>query len=370
MGLGVWISGYEEPLQSNYKSPRPDLQVNRRFARDVLSSFDISMKALITGATGFIGSHLADRLHAEGYDLRVLVRSSSNNKYIKDLPIEYVEGDFQKIESLRPAVEGVDFIYHVAGLTAARSREEFALGNQIATRNLLEATVRYNPDLRRLIHVSSQAAVGPAESPERPADESWPLRPLTPYGQSKAAAEREVLARMNDLPLTIVRPPAVYGERDAEIFRFFKMVAKGIAPLIGFDHKLVSLVHVDDLVRGFVLAGESQRAEGETYFISSEEFYSWEEVGRVSGEVMGRSRVRHLRVPHPLVFIAGGVSGFMGRFQKKPPVFDFEKSRDITQTFWLCSTEKAREHFDYRQLVGLEEGIRRTVEWYREQKWI
>ncbi|HVZ41791.1 MAG TPA: NAD-dependent epimerase/dehydratase family protein [Candidatus Kapabacteria bacterium] len=328
------------------------------------------MKALITGGTGFIGSHLADHLHSKGYELRVMVRPSSSKRNLEHLPIGYAPGDFNSVESLAEAVAGVDVVYHVAGLTAARNREEFFRGNQLATRNLLEAVSRYNPDVKRVVHVSSQAAVGPASGPEHPADESTPPKPITAYGESKAAAEEEVRKRMHDLPLTIVRPPAVYGPRDAEILRFFAMVAKGFAPLIGFDRKLVSLVHVEDLVRGFVQAGESDRAVGETYFISSEKFYTWEEVGAVTARVFGRERARHLRVPHPVVYIAGGISGFFGRFQKKPPVFNFEKGRDITRRYWICSVEKAMQHFGYRQQMQIGPGVEQTVKWYQERGWL
>lgn len=328
------------------------------------------MNVLITGATGFIGSNLADHLHAKGYDIRIMVRATSSNKNVKHLPLEYVTGDFADPESLREAVSGVDYIYHVAGLTAARNRDEFFKGNQLATRNLLEAVGKYNPGLRRLIHVSSQAAAGPATSPDKPIDESMPMRPITAYGASKAAAEEEVMARMNELPLTIVRPPAVYGPRDVEIMRFFQMVGKGFAPLIGFDRKMLSLIHVGDLVRGFVEAGESDRAVGETYFISSEEFYTWEQVGAISAKEFGRKSPMHLRVPHALIYVAGGFNGIVGRFQKKPPVFNFEKGRDLTRQYWLCSVDKAREHFGYRQLISIEQGVKETVGWYKEHGWL
>lgn len=328
------------------------------------------MNVLITGGTGFIGSHLADQLHAGGHTLRVLVRASSSNRYLKHLPVEYVTGNFDDPESLRDAVSGVDVIYHVAGLTAARNREEYFRGNQIATRNLLTAVKQYNPDVRRLVHVSSQAAAGPAPDAEHPTTELDAMRPITTYGASKAAAEEEVRRAMSELPLTIVRPPAVYGPRDAEIFRFFSMVAKGVAPLIGFDHKLVSLVHVEDLVRGFIQAAESPRAEGEVYFIGSDEFYSWTHVGAVTSRLLGRARARHLRVPHSVVYLAGGISGFMGRFQKKPPVFNFEKGRDITQRYWICSVEKAREHFGYRQQLSIDDGVAGTIAWYRGEGWL
>jgi len=328
--------------------------------------------ALITGATGFVGSHIADQLHARGYDIRVLVRSSSNPKLIRHLPLEYVKGEFSDPESLKDAVSGVDYIYHVAGATAAKGRSGFFNGNQVSTRNLLEATLRYNPDLKRFLHVSSLAAVGPAEGVGSPVDERTPMHPITLYGESKAAAEREVFDRMDKLPATIIRPPVVYGPRDSGTgaYTFFVVAARGVAPLIGFGEKLVSLVHSTDLARGAIEAAESRRAEGEAYFISSEEFYTWERVGAVTAQVFGRARVLHLRVPHALVYAAAGVSGFLGLFQKNPTIFDLHKGRDITTPYWICSVEKAREHFGYRQRIPLEEGVAETILWYREQGWM
>ena len=328
------------------------------------------MKALITGATGFIGSHLAEHLLARGYEVRAVLRPTSDKKYIQHLPLEYVNGGFSDAESLREAVEGVDVIYHVAGVVASKDRKGFFEGNQLATRNLLEAVRRYNPELKRFIHVSSQAAVGPSVSPDTPVDESAPLKPITTYGESKAAAEKEVLAAMNDIPCTIVRPPAVYGPRDVGVYSFFQVTRRGFSPLIGFDKKLVSLVHVGDLVRGFIEAGESERGVGETYFISSEQFYTWQEVGEITAKVLGKQRARFLRVPHSLVFAAAGISGFLSRFQKKPAILDFEKGRDLTRAYWICSVSKATEHFGYHQQISLEKGITETIAWYREQGWL
>ncbi len=328
------------------------------------------MKALITGATGFIGSHLAEQLHAKGYELRALIRKTSNTKYIDHLPVEYVTGSLADKESLKAAVEGVDYIFHVAGVVASKDRAGFFRGNEEATRNILEAARQYNPHLKRFIHVSSLSAVGPAASPAEPVTEDVPFRPITTYGESKAAAEKVAFEYMEHLPVTIVRPPAVYGPRDVGVYTFFQVVARGFAPLIGFDRKKVSLVHVDDLVRGFIQAAESDRAEGEAYFISSDEFYEWSEVGNVAAQVFGHKKVRNLRVPHAIIFAVAGISGFFGKFQKKPPVLDFEKGRDITQPYWICSVDKARDHFGYCQQMNIEDGVRNTVEWYRTQKWI
>jgi nucleoside-diphosphate-sugar epimerase len=328
------------------------------------------MKALITGATGFIGSHLAEHLHEKGYELRALIRPSSDTRYLKHLPIEYVTASFSDPASLAAAVEGVDVIYHVAGVVASKDREGFFRGNQVATANLLDAAIEHNPGLTRFVHVSSQAACGPSPSPDAPVDETAPLRPITTYGESKAAAEREVIARMDRIPATIVRPPAVYGPRDVGVYTFFQVVKRGLAPLIGFDRKLVSLVHVHDLVRGFVMAGETPAAAGETYFVSSERFYDWKEVGEITARVMGRRRPLYLNVPHPLIFGVAAINGFMGRFMKKPPILDYEKGRDITQGYWTCRVDKAMAEIGYRESLSIEEGIRITVEWYRQHGWL
>lgn len=328
------------------------------------------MKILVTGSTGFIGSHLLDLLLERGHDVRVLLRAQSSAGSLGDRVVERVSGSFDVVDSLRDAVTGVDAVYHVAGVTAAHNREGYFSGNVTATRNLLDAVERFNPNVGRVVHVSSQAAAGPSPDAEHPLDETAPRRPITTYGESKAAAEEVVEERMDRLPLTIVRPPAVYGQRDAEILRFFAMVARGFAPLIGFDKKEVSLVHVQDLVRGFVLAGESPKAVGRTYFISSEKFYTWPEVGAVTAKLLGRKGISSLRVPHAIVFVAGAMSGMLGRFQSKPPVFNYEKARDITQRYWTCSVDRAVKELDYHQEISLEEGVRRTIAWYREVGWM
>ena len=136
--------------------------------------------------------------------------------------------------------------------------------------------------------------------------------------------------------------------------------------MIGFGEKKISLVHVADLVRGTIQAAESERAEGEAYFISSEEFYTWEQVGAITAEVLGRKRTLNLRVPHGVIYVAAAISGFVGMFQKKPTIFDRDKGRDITTAYWTCSVEKAKEQFGYRQEVSLKDGVAETVAWCRE----
>lgn len=327
------------------------------------------MKVLLTGATGFIGSHVAEILVGKGYDVYCLTRKTSSMQWLTSPHIRTVEGSLGSEESLYKAVADAGMVFHIAGLTSARNRTEFFQGNQGGTRNLLNAVLKTAPNLEHFVHVSSLAAVGPAVSLHQPVDETTPYHPITAYGESKKAAEEEVLAERSRLPVTIVRPPAVYGPRDTAILTFFQTVNRGIAPLIGFADKHVSLIHSADLARGIVMAGESERSIGESYFISSNRFYTWSEVSRVTGTALNK-RLLTLKLPHGLVKAIAGMSGFLGRFASKPPVLNYEKGLDMIQPYWICSHEKAERDFGYRQEVSIEDGVADTVDWYIKQGWL
>ena len=328
------------------------------------------MNVLVTGATGFVGSHVVDVLLERGHRVSYIARATSNLQWLEGKPAQRVDGSLSDVASLRTAVEAVDTVIHVAGLTAAKSESAFMVGNRDATQNLIDAVRTWNPNLRRFVHISSQAAVGPSRDVEHPADETWPLRPITAYGRSKAAAEAVVLEAGKDIPITIVRPPAVYGPRDTAVYTFFQAVNKGLATIIGFDDKRVSLIHGLDLARGIVLAAEHPAAAGETYFISSEETYTWPQIATLTAAVMGKRRLLRLRLPHPLVLGIAGVVGALGKLSKKPPVLDYEKGIDITQRYWTCSVEKARKELGFRQTLPIDDGLLDTVQWYRRHGWL
>jgi nucleoside-diphosphate-sugar epimerase len=326
------------------------------------------MKALITGASGFIGSHLADLLLARGYSVRVLLRTTSRLEWLQDPRFEHVYGDLFDEEALRRAVEGVDYIYHLAGVTRAKSAEEYFRANQQGTRNLLDAVRRHAAHARRFVQISSQTAVGPSPT-VTPIDETAPPKPLTNYGKSKLGAEQECHQFFQHFPLTIVRPPAVFGPRDRDIFEYFNTLNKGLLPIVGFSDKYVSLIHSADLVRGFVQAGESPKSIGETYFVSSARPYTWREFGDIATRLVGK-RVLRVRVPEPLAFAVAAVAEGLSLFSAKPALINFEKARDMVQDYWTCDSSKATRDFGFRQEIGLEEGIRDTVEWYRTQGWL
>jgi dihydroflavonol-4-reductase len=182
-------------------------------------------------------------------------------------------------------------------------------------------------------------------------------------------AELEVLKVRDRLPITIIRPSAVYGPRERDWLEYFKYIKQGIQPLMGFGRKLLSLIHSDDLVNGIVAAAESPRAEGETYFLGSETTYSTKDIGDVVARVLNRRTVR-VRIPHVLVRAVGMLSGILARFEGKPALFNYQKALESLQSAWVCSVEKAKSHFGFLQRVALEDGMLGTCRWYQEHGWL
>ena len=327
-----------------------------------------SQTAFVTGGTGFIGSHLVERLLSQGYRVRCLIRNPNKPGYLKDLPVELSTGDLFSTDVLQRAITGVDYVYHVAGVVGSRTKEGFYRHNRDATRNIIEITARVNPHLKKFIYVSSGAAVGPA-SEITGVDESVPYHPITTYGKSKMQAELEVLKYQDSLPLTIVRPTAVYGPRDPATFDFFKTLDRGLEPLVGFRDKFVSLVHSTDLITGIVLAGERDEATKQSYFLGSDRPYTWREIGDITREVLGKRAIR-IRLPEPLVYTVAATAGLFSRFKEKPSVLNFEKGRDMVQNYWIFDIAKARRELGYKPAISLKEGIAETVKWYRDNGWM
>jgi nucleoside-diphosphate-sugar epimerase len=325
-------------------------------------------KTLITGASGFVGSHLLDNLIERGHSVRCLVRKSSNLRYVKDPRIELAYGGLDDSTDWDEALADVDVIYHVAGTTFARRAKDYFTVNHQGTEALLAEAVKRRDQIKRFVYISSLAAVGPARDGV-PVDEDTAPEPITPYGRSKLMAEEAVRVVSDLVPVTIVRPPAVYGPRDYGIFEFFKAVKGGVFPMIGRTEKRVSLIHARDLVDGIILAGESEAALGRTYFISSDDNYSMRAVADLMAALM-RKRLRTITIPRALAYgvaiVAEGAAALMG----KPPVINRDKVTDISQTGWTCSIERAKGELGYFPRIDLEEGLRETIAWYKTEGWL
>jgi dihydroflavonol-4-reductase len=328
------------------------------------------MKIFITGATGFIGSHLADLLKKDGHDIYCMIRPSSSLKWVENKGFHLINLDFKNKEQLKEIFEDMDYVYHIGGLTAAKTYEEFLRGNRDFTKDLISTVYTYSKNLKKFIYVSSQTVAGPSKSLENPKTEEDECQPITSYGKSKRAGELEVINYFDKMPVTIVRPPAVYGPRDTAILSIFQTVNKGIGTLIGFNKKYVSLIHSDDLVRGIKLAGESSKSNSQIYFISSNEFYNWDQLMEIIKDKMGKKHIIKLKLPHSLVLIIAGISGFFGKFSSKPPVLNYEKGIDFIQDYWICSAEKAKNEIGFVQEMTIEAGMENSIKWYKENNWL
>ncbi len=325
-------------------------------------------KVLVTGGTGFIGSHLVDRLVERGESLRCLVRRASNLRYLKHAEVELIYGGLDDATDWEEALSGVETIYHVAGLTFARRRKDYFTVNHRGTEAILNAALKRRGQIKKFIQVSSLAATGPARN-GRPVDEDTTPIPITAYGWSKLMGEEAVRAVSDLIPITIVRPPAVYGPRDYALYELFKTIGRGLSPMIGRYDKQVSLVHVSDLVDGILLAGDSQSSTGRAYFISSEEVYSWSAVADLVSKVIGR-RARSFAIPRPVALGVAVTAEALAALTRKPPVINRDKVKDLSQKCWGCSIERARTELGYRQQIRLEDGLRDTIDWYRREGWL
>src|ERR1700690_3864455 len=263
------------------------------------------MKALVTGATGFIGSHLTEALVKKGYEVTCLSRKTSRLRWIEHLRLDYICCDLADIESCAEKLRGFDYVFHVAGLTKAVNEQDFFYANAECTSRLLKVISENIPRLKRFIYISSLAGAGPRLD-GNPVDEGASPRPVSGDGKSKLKAEETVKSYRDRVPSTIIRPPAVFGPRDTDFLVMFRMIRKGIFPFWGKCS--YSMLYIEDLVQGIILAAENDKAEGKTFFLAHNMVYSNEDIAREISEAL---RVKPVRIRLPLSLFP--VLGFLGQ---------------------------------------------------------
>lgn len=321
---------------------------------------------LVTGATGFIGSRVCSRLAASGYAIRILCRETSDLSLLADIPYSKFIGDITRSKTLDPAVSGVDYIIHLAGLIKAKNEAAFFLVNQQGTLALLNAIKNNNLTLRKFVLVSSVAAAGPAfGTPRREAD---PPGPITTYGRSKLAGEESLEPFYDLIPITIIRPPAVYGPGDRAIFSMFDIVNRGIRPYMAGGRNRVQMVYVDDLVRAIMMAMESNRSRGETYFIADARAHTVREMTDIMAGLLGKRGIG-VSIPRWLVYLLAFFTETACRMLGRAALFSREKVRELTAD-WELDVSKARDQLGFETSVDFKEGVRHTIDWYRREGWL
>jgi dihydroflavonol-4-reductase len=333
-----------------------------------MAQVDKPKNVLVTGATGFVGSNLVSALIHKGYSVTCLVRNASSSPMLKKFPVHLIVGDLDNPGAIREARQEYQAVFHLAGAIKAASREQYFHINQLGTRRLLETLAEANPGLNRFIHISSLAAVGPSQNGKKLIEESEP-HPISWYGESKLAAEQEVLHFARTFPVTILRPSAVYGPNDSEIFMIFRMIKFGCLVTPGHATRRFSLIHVDDLAAGIIQAGESNLPSGEIFFLSRPEAYTWEDVGQAIARSLGKS-YRQIALPQWMATAAGIAGDFWAHGTGRPATLNSQKVRELLEPSWLCDSSKAQSRFGFTPSIDLGSGIPQTVRWYQNQGWL
>lgn len=327
-----------------------------------------SAVALVTGATGFVGSRLTERLVSTGARVRCLVRRSSSLRYLPSSGVDFANGDIATGEGLATALEGADVVFHVAGVTKARTQDAYYAGNLRGTENLLRACEQMPVPPRRIVHVSSLAAIGP--SPDgTPLAEDAPPHPLTWYGRSKLAAEAAVKASPLAARTVIVRPPVVYGPRDTDVFEVFRSISMGLMLLIGRQDSRFSYTHVGDLADALIAAAGSAEG-GKTYFVANPEPVSWTAFAETAARAMSRNGVRFVRLPVAAAYAAGWCAEIASHLRGKPGILSRQKVLEARCPFWTCDSSRARRELALCPPRSLAEGIADTLGWYKEEGWL
>jgi nucleoside-diphosphate-sugar epimerase len=323
------------------------------------------MHALITGANGFLGSALARRLAGDGHRVRALVRPGSDASSLDGAGVQRVSGDVTDPGSLVPAVEGVEVVFHLAGLRRAPERSAFFRVNAEGTRTVCEAMLRLGA--RRMVLAGSLAAVGPS-TPDRPHVETDPFAPEEWYGESKAQAERIALGTAG-LEVTVARPPRILGPGDRENLVFFRLVKRGLRLEIAGGPRPLSVVDVDDVVELLLVQAVRPEAVGEVFFAPGPDRTSLEEIQALGAEVLG-VRTRTLRLsPRRLRALAAMADGFSRLTGKHLPL-NRKLARQLLAPAWTCSGEKARERLGWVPRIDARTSIARSAAWYQAQGWL
>jgi nucleoside-diphosphate-sugar epimerase len=329
----------------------------------------MNTKILVTGSNGFIGSHLVEELVKRKYDVYCLVRKTSNLSYLQGLNVKYIYGDVCHKESLEEAVKDVDYIFHLAAVVRAVEPQIYYKVNQEGTKNLLEACVKFNAQLRKFIFLSSQAVTGPSYTVK---NENEACSPITDYGKSKYLAEQEVAKYKNKIPIVTIRPSTVYGPRDKDVYFIFKLANYGIFPIIGDKDRKISVCFVKDLVKVLTSIVEKEFGadiNGKTYFIAEEKCYTWGEVGEILSIALKKKLIK-IHVGENILFSAAAISERAAKlFSRGQTIFNRQKAHELLGN-WACDVSLAKKELGFTAETPLLEGARVTFNWYRENGWL
>lgn len=326
-------------------------------------------KVLITGASGFIGFHLIETALEMGLDVVAAVRRNSDVRHLQVHNIQYCYPDFTNFDSLKQELErtGCQYIVHALGTTKAGTQEEYNSINAGYTYNLAKAAESLGPSFKKMVFISSLAALGPLTETSEAITEQTSPRPVTAYGKSKLLAE-EKLATVN-IPYVVLRPTAVYGPREKDIFILFRTIKRGWEPYIGKREQQLSFVYVKDLAVIAINALFNKSASRSVFNVSDGRSYTRYQLADSVKAFLNKKTTR-IHLPYPMVKSLAFILEKTYRIMNAVPALNREKLNELTAINWNVNIEKARQELGFSPAYGLEEGVQETLTWYKHNNWI
>lgn len=323
-------------------------------------------KVLLSGASGFLGSHLAELLVNNGYELFCILRESSNTQFIDHLNYQKVVINWKNPE-LDVLISEMDYIIHCAGVTTALSYSDYFNGNVLPTNALLKSAEKSN-NLKRFVFISSQAVAGPSPD-STPLKENASSSPLTDYGKTKLLAELEVLKHKAKFPVSIIRPCSIYGPRDHEFLPMFNLVKKGFKVLIGDGKKQINMIQVEDLSKLILNALTKDHESGSIFFATDGNIYDWRMLFSAAEKAWDKKAFA-IYLPLFIPKIIGYINDIIAKITKKPALLNSQKVKEMQPEYWLCDSTKAFELLDFKPEYNLEDGFKAALAWYQQKGWL
>ncbi|MEO6549701.1 MAG: NAD(P)-dependent oxidoreductase [Ferruginibacter sp.] len=328
----------------------------------------MSESVLITGASGFLGYHMIVAAIENGFNVYAAIRKNSEIQHLKHLPLQYLTLNYEDADAMNKQLvdNKINYIIHAAGVTKAPRQEAYDLVNATFTLNLARAAELSGNHFKKLVFVSSLAAVGPLSDDHHKITEQTLPNPVTAYGRSKLLAEQGLSTIA--IPSTILRPTAIYGPRDKDIFIMIKTVNKGFDPYIGKAGQSLSFVHAKDVADLAVAALNKEKALG-VFNVTDGNSYNRYQLSDIVKKIVKKKAIR-FHIPMPLVKVLAYVLETTNGWLKKPSVISREKLHELAARNWVCDISKAKNELSFAPKFDLQSGLEDSIAWYAKNKWL
>ena len=328
---------------------------------------------MITGASGFIGSFIVEEALRRGFETWAAVRRSSSREYLHDERINFIELNLSSKQQLVEQLQGKEFDYvvHAAGVTKCIDKRDFRLINTEGTKNLVDALIETGMPLRRLVFVSSLSVFGAIheQQPYEEIRESDTPQPNTAYGRSKLEAEHYLESLGSRVPYIILRPTGVYGPREKDYFMMVKSIKQHSDFAVGFKRQDITFVYVKDLVEAIFLSLD-KGDNGRKYFLSDGQVYQSATFSNLIHEALGRPWWIRITAPIWVLRIITFIGEYAGRLTGKVTALNNDKYNILRQRNWRCDIQPAIRELGYHPKWQLDKGVKETIQWYKDNKWL